>query len=244
MIKKVLVFLGLFGVLLLFASCTTETFSAVNFANSIITIDINPSFELKTDESGMVIQNIPINEDAQELLKDLDLTGLELEMALDKIVELAKEAGYLDFDIDNAILVSIYQERLHKQNHEKMKKQIRNKMQESLRKQFCCGNILYEEINDFEELKEEASQFGISVGKLKLINEITEQTDLTFEDLVILPIKELLNILNINNPNFEESSNALKKDFNSWVNQKKERNEEFQQRKQKRENKSQKNCKQ
>lgn len=73
---------------------------SVNFtgpaqAAGYYTIDINPSISVAVDNNNVVISVTPENNDASEMLKGLDLTGLSFNDALRIIINTAVEDSYL-----------------------------------------------------------------------------------------------------------------------------------------------------
>jgi len=76
-------------------------------AYAMVSVDINPSFELYVDEDGLVVEVKALNEDAQSLDVS-ELVGLSAEEAVERIVFLAIEAGFIDpDDLDgNYVLVT------------------------------------------------------------------------------------------------------------------------------------------
>lgn len=74
---------------------------------AIVSVDINPSFELSVNNAGVVVKIDALNADA-ESLDTSDLIGLPVEEAVDKIVALAEEAGFIDTTdlIDDYVVVS------------------------------------------------------------------------------------------------------------------------------------------
>ncbi|TXT16758.1 MAG: hypothetical protein FD133_1689 [Erysipelotrichaceae bacterium] len=74
---------------------------------AVISVDINPSFELSVNNGGLVIKIEALNDDAKSLDTD-DLLGEPVEEVVDAIVSLATEAGFIDItDLeDDYVLVS------------------------------------------------------------------------------------------------------------------------------------------
>ncbi len=62
---------------------------------SYITIDINPSMSMQVNASGTVLSIAAENDDASVLLKNMTLTGLSFDNALEAVVEAADAQGYL-----------------------------------------------------------------------------------------------------------------------------------------------------
>lgn len=76
---------------------------------SIVAIDINPSFELSVDAEGIVIRVKAVNKDAKEF-DTKSLIGLPATEATQKILDWAKEAGYLnpeDLDEDYVLVTTV-----------------------------------------------------------------------------------------------------------------------------------------
>ncbi len=62
---------------------------------SYYTIDINPSIGIETDQNGVILSAKAQNGDAEDLLADLDITGMPFIDALRCVVQAAEEQGYL-----------------------------------------------------------------------------------------------------------------------------------------------------
>ncbi|MBQ2740713.1 MAG: hypothetical protein IJF39_03725 [Clostridia bacterium] len=65
-------------------------------AESLVSIDVNPSVSLVLDGENKVLSVIAENEDAQVLLYNENFVGLTAEQAAQKIADLAVELGYLN----------------------------------------------------------------------------------------------------------------------------------------------------
>ena len=66
-------------------------------AASYVSLDINPSIELTLDKNNKVLSVYGGNEDGQVLLyNEVDLVGVDVEKAVEKITSLAVKYGYLD----------------------------------------------------------------------------------------------------------------------------------------------------
>ncbi|MDD2534193.1 MAG: hypothetical protein PHC86_05785 [Eubacteriales bacterium] len=76
-------------------------------AYAMISVDINPSFEVYVDEHGIVIKSKAKNDDAKTLDVQ-DLLGKTQEDALKAIIERATEAKFIDAsdDLDDYVIVS------------------------------------------------------------------------------------------------------------------------------------------
>lgn len=74
---------------------------------TIMTIDINPSVKLSLDDNGRVLEVKAINQDA-ETLDFSGIVGLSAENAVEKIVSLALDAGFINSDdlVEDYVLIT------------------------------------------------------------------------------------------------------------------------------------------
>ena len=76
-------------------------------AVSYVAVEVNPSVSMTLDKNNRVLSVIADNQDAQVMLYNEEIVGLEVEEALDKIAELSVELGYLnDANVGVDVLVS------------------------------------------------------------------------------------------------------------------------------------------
>ena len=66
-------------------------------AYAIVSVDINPSFELTAAEDGSVLSIEAVNEDAKTIITE-DLIGLPVEQAVEQLIIRATEAGFINAD--------------------------------------------------------------------------------------------------------------------------------------------------
>lgn len=85
-------------------------YQQVNAVASVVSLDVNPSIELKVNRSEKVLVCTPLNEDAKAILADMgngaDLKGAKLDVAVNAIVGSLVRNGYLD-SISSAIMISV-----------------------------------------------------------------------------------------------------------------------------------------
>ena len=159
--------------------------------NAYVVIDINPSIEIVTNEDGKVLRVTALNEDAQVLLVDVDLKGKTFEEAVDAIIELAKELGYIDQLDENAILFTVEAEE--ERTVEELIKFLQEKVNKFKDKHKLRIECLIEQLSKDPNLVEEARDLDLSVNKLALIKAAIEiNPELTIEEARKFPIKDLL----------------------------------------------------
>ncbi|WP_277408985.1 anti-sigma-I factor RsgI family protein [Lacrimispora xylanisolvens] len=81
--------------------------------DSVIGIDVNPSVELSVNKKNRVLKAEAVNQDGMTILKDMDMEGVDLNVAVNAIIGSMVTHGFLD-DLDNAILVTVSNDSIKK----------------------------------------------------------------------------------------------------------------------------------
>ncbi|MEG1791610.1 MAG: hypothetical protein RR033_02220 [Clostridia bacterium] len=161
--------------------------------DSIVYIDINPSIELTLNRTGKVKSASAKNADAETLLAGQSLNGLNLEDAVERILELAVEQNYIDSASDNnEIMLSIYNKDLKKADRQM------EKLNKRASRFFDSKGIKCKVDKETGNKKdnEKATQQGISPAKLKLIESIiAADSSYTIASLKDYSIKDLQKLL-------------------------------------------------
>lgn len=160
---------------------------------SYIKISINPEIELAVNEENVVVEVIPINDDASIFTSDLDLVGMPVDEALNTIVDSSIETGYIDeYDENNAILVTVIND--DEEIREELEKKVMTKVQERLDYKKVSAVLAAVKLGD--ELKAEALEYDISNGKMLLVEEaLALDSSLDKEELVTMSIKDIQAII-------------------------------------------------
>jgi len=107
--KRGLLFFGLVFVLVVgvFITNPGQWFKKTDVIAAYVSVDINPSFELATDNDGYVLSVNSLNDDALNL-ETTDLIGMSIEDAIDLIVQRATDAGFIDITdlVDDYVVVT------------------------------------------------------------------------------------------------------------------------------------------
>ena len=170
----------------------TVDYSTLEIKNaSSIYLDVNPSVEIKVHKNR-VIETVANNEDGETILEHIHLKGVDIETALYAVVGSMYTNGFLNED-KNSILVSV--DNNHNDTSillDDITNQIQNIFKDN--EGMDCS-IIGQNVQNDEELKALADQYGISIGKLKLILKIIEASEVyteeNIEELAQLSIKEL-----------------------------------------------------
>ena len=134
-------------------------------------IDINPSIKICYDKEGIVTEVVALNEDADVLLCDIDLTGKSPEAVVDALFERCISLGYFSADRENnAVLASATSD--NGESDDKMTE----RLEKTFKDKFSSKKILGVVITGIQDsaLDEEADKHGIDSQKYALILHYTE----------------------------------------------------------------------
>jgi hypothetical protein len=174
-----------------------------------IGIDINPSVELSINRMGKVIDAVPLNDEADILLSDLDLDNMDSEDAIEKIVDGSTEMGYInELAEDNAISVSVSGE--NEEEDTETEEEISSKLKTFLNDKNLPAIVLLEKNND--ERRTLAETYGISNGKMLLIQKaIAVNPDLVESELATQSVQSIAKLIKAARKEIIEANVAAKK---------------------------------
>ena len=138
---------------------------------SIIGIDVNPSVELKVNKNEKVLDVIANNDDAKVILEGMDLKGSGINVAVNALIGSMVKNGYID-ELANSILISV--DNPDSQESEKLRKKIVDELNAFI----SNGNnisVVSQSITAEDKNTSLAKKYGISVGKLELIEKLIEK---------------------------------------------------------------------
>jgi uncharacterized membrane protein YkoI len=164
-----------------------------NTVNSTIMLDVNPSISLNVNEKERVISVMPHNDDAKNIIGDMDLKGSDLDVAVNALVGSMFKNGYLT-DLQNAILVSVENGDANKSAE--LQVRLSEIIDNILKDNQFESAVFSQTVFANSKVKELAKTFGISEGKAALILAVIEQDNtLTFETLAPLSVNEIVLIM-------------------------------------------------
>lgn len=161
----------------------------VNTSASYIAVDINPSIILTTNPWDKVVEVEALNEDAETLLVDLVLIGLQADEAIELIIAEATEMGYIDLLAEGEVaMVTAYnRDRVD----EKLSEKIRDRVQDRLEKREMAVNVVGHEA--VAEQKELANELGVTLGKVLFVQKMMEKyPELGGDELYTMSIKDIM----------------------------------------------------
>ena len=157
--------------------------------DSIVTLDVNPSVSLDVNAKERVLSVTPLNQDATVILGDMDLTGTDLTVAVNALIGSMVQNGYLD-ELQNSILVTV--ENDDASRSAQLQQQISSTISGTFQADHLDGAVLTQSLTADAQLTALAEQYGISLGKAALIQEVISQdSTLTFASLAPLSVNEI-----------------------------------------------------
>ena len=160
---------------------------------SVVSLDVNPSIELKVSKSEKVLVCTPLNEDAKAILADMgdgaDLKGAKLDVAVNAIVGSLVRNGYLN-SISSAIMISV--EDNDTARAEKLQRELTSTVDGVLQTSESRASVLTQTLTQDAGLTQQARENSISTGKAALVNRVLAlNATLKFDALAKLSVEEL-----------------------------------------------------
>ena len=164
-----------------------------NAVASVVSLDVNPSIELKVNRSEKVLVCTPLNEDAKAILADMsngaDLKGAKLDVAVNAIVGSLVRNGYLD-SISSAIMISV--EDKDTARAEKLQRELTSTVDGVLQTSEAKAAVLTQTLTQDAGREQQARENNISTGKAALVNHVLAlNSALKFDALAKLSVEEL-----------------------------------------------------
>ena len=160
---------------------------------SVVSLDVNPSIELKVSRNEKVLVCTPLNEDAKAILADMgdgaDLRGAKLDVAVNAIVGSLVRNGYLN-SISSAIMISV--EDNDTARAEKLQRELTSTVDGALQTSEAKASVLTQMLTQNAGLEQQARENSISTGKAALVNRVLAlNTALKFDALAKLSVEDL-----------------------------------------------------
>ncbi|NMA04858.1 MAG: hypothetical protein GX931_00615 [Acholeplasmataceae bacterium] len=180
--KKILSILGLMFLLVGITACEKE----VDAKNAYVTVDINPSFEILTDDSGLILEVVSGNEDADVVLYGLEIKGKTLDEGLELIINESYNLGFIKGEKNVFIDVCKNENAEALLNH--LYKQIKGmkKLKLNVHKEYKSG------VNEtLDSLKAEADRVNMKLSEYRMALRLkAANAEMTFERAKNIDIKD------------------------------------------------------
>lgn len=168
-------------------------YQQANAVASVVSLDVNPSIELKVSRSEKVLACAPLNDDAKTILADMgdgaDLKGAKLDVAVNAIVGSLVRNGYLS-SISSAIMISV--EDKDTARAEKLQRELTDAVDGVLQTSEAKASVLTQTLTQDTARDQQAQENNISTGKAALVNRVLAiNPGLQFDALAKLSVEEL-----------------------------------------------------
>ena len=177
-------------------------YQQANAVASVVSLDVNPSIELKLSRSEKVLACVPLNDDAKTVLTDMgggaDLKGAKLDVAVNAIVGSLVRNGYLE-SISSAIMISV--EDKDTARAEKLQRELTSTVDGVLQTNDAKASVLTQTLTQDAEREQQARENNISTGKAALVNSVLAiNPELKFDALAKLSVEELKDLAEAGSP--------------------------------------------
>ena len=178
---------------------------------SIVTIDVNPSIELKLNGNDRIVDYDAKDEVMGDLIDDMDLEETNIVVALNAIIGSMVRNGYID-ELSNSVLVSVQSKNVNKSVT--LENLLVKEIDDILKASNIDGSVIGLTVSNSENLSGVAEVNGISLGKAKLITALVQVNNLlNIKDLAKLTINELNLLLDTYTLDIDKLGNASSKQY-------------------------------
>lgn len=169
---------------------------------SVVSLDVNPSIELRVNSREKVVSCQALNQEAQAVLEDMDggrdLKGVKADVAVNAIVGSLVRCGYLG-SLSSAILISV--EDKDQARAQRLQQELTGAVDGALAAGDSQAAVLSQTVQQDKELEKQAKANNISTGKAALIRQaMALNGSLTFEGLAQLSVEELRDLIEAGAP--------------------------------------------
>ena len=176
-------------VLLALCAGVAVPFAVGNAEAGRMTMEINPGVEYLITRNGKVKSVRFLNDDAKYSLEEVELKGQSLKTAVALTIAAYKAVGYMDGN--DTVLIS-FDKKLSE--NAGLKDAVAEDVRRTLEKSKSVHTVVYAVETDDAETAALAEKYGISQGKAKLVGDAAKNSDLPVEDIVNLPLDELVGL--------------------------------------------------
>ena len=157
--------------------------------DSVVGLDVNPSIVLELNQREKVVQARALNEDAEVVLEGMDLSGADLNVAINALIGSLLRNGYIN-ELANSILVTVEGQDLDKETQ--LQERLTQEINDILQASSIEASVLGQTLQADDALTTMANTYSISQGKAALIQKIIEADPMkTVANLAPLSVNEL-----------------------------------------------------
>lgn len=151
-----------------------------------VALDVNPSMELTLDKNDDLLEAIPRNQDARELLDGLNLDKMPVEDAMEALVDALQQNGYLTSE-NGTVLISV---DAKDGRGDQLQQLLTSSVRQSLDAHQLNGNVLSQQVAATDELNQQAQQWDTSFGRAAYYQKVAQSTNVDSNQLAGLTVQE------------------------------------------------------
>lgn len=158
-----------------------------------LSVDINPSIELGINAFEIVVSAKAYNDDGKVILSNLDITGRDVDNAVQGLMKSAADKGYIADD--GSTVVSLTSESDDKMTAAEIEKSAETGAKQAIRDEGKRTRVVTARVP--LKVHSEAAAIGITAGKLHLIKQLQQEVpEATVDQYKDLSVKEILDTIN------------------------------------------------
>ena len=177
-------------------------FGFLNYSTqSVIAFEVNPSIEVAVNRSEKVLKLETRNVEAEQVVGDMDLKGVDLDIAVNALIGSMVRNGYID-EINNSILITVDSKNAEKGIE--LQERLSDDVQRLLSGFSVDGAVLSQTSDKDAHIQELAEQYGISPGKAALIDElVTQDPTIDYATVAALSINDINLLIDARKPELD-----------------------------------------
>lgn len=176
-------------IILLICICLVFMFTGCDSDAGSVIMEINPSVEYKITKKGNVSSVRFLNADAKKALNEVALKGQSLKSAVVFTIATYKAVGYMD---SNDMALISFDKKLSE--NVKLKKSISDDIHQALAETQIIHTVVFAPAVNDDQIATLAKEYDISQGKAKLIDDAIKNSNLPLEEVIKLPLDELVSL--------------------------------------------------
>lgn len=165
---------------------------------SYVSLDVNPSIEYSVNRFDRVLSAAAVNNDGEEILKDLDLTNKPIEDAVKETVDKISKNGYFEGDDPGGIVISTSSP--NDTNSQQLAKNLQTTAK--METKGTPAPVKVEAVSVGLARVQEARTLGTTPGRLNLVQKLQESSetpdDVKVEDWLHKPVKDIMKAIQQN----------------------------------------------
>ncbi|MEG2659816.1 MAG: hypothetical protein RR978_03765 [Oscillospiraceae bacterium] len=161
--------------------------------DSLITIDVNPSFSIKANRQNRVLELKALNDDAKVFASGQKFKWQSVDNAVEGLFAELGKSKYLNAE-KNTVLISVQSQN---DTHSKqLENEIAQHIKKALANEHIVPRVVRQTLIKDEKATKEAEQYHTSVGKLKIAKQINGHLPaMSLEKLLSMPMEELMDFM-------------------------------------------------